>query len=244
MSAAKHVTATGLADRRLIIVGDVHGCLRELHQLLQEVNFDGGKLDQLVSVGDLVRKGPDSKGVIELFMTVGGLAVAGNHEVKLKKQIKHVREGTLDPVEEKADYDLCQQLSDREKKWLKHLPFSIRFPDHGSFLAVHAGVVPGKPLEEHTRFELTEMRGVVNGAAVKLCRSGDAWARHYKGHLGNIVFGHDAGRGIQLHPNALGLDTGCCYGNHLSALIVQPNGARSISFVRAHEVYCEPVTHE
>lgn len=40
---------------RLIIVGDVHGCLIELKELLLKVGFENGK-DRLIFVGDLVGK--------------------------------------------------------------------------------------------------------------------------------------------------------------------------------------------
>ena len=41
------------------VVGDVQGCARELEALLEAVRFDPAR-DELVSVGDLVNKGPDS----------------------------------------------------------------------------------------------------------------------------------------------------------------------------------------
>ena len=44
---------------RLVIVGDVHGCVVELAQLLKKVNFNRAQ-DRLVFVGDLVNKGPRS----------------------------------------------------------------------------------------------------------------------------------------------------------------------------------------
>lgn len=40
---------------RVIIVGDVHGCLDELKELLLKVNFQIGK-DRLIFVGDLIGK--------------------------------------------------------------------------------------------------------------------------------------------------------------------------------------------
>jgi len=49
---------------RTVIVGDVHGCRRELEWLLELVRFGTG--DRLVFVGDLVARGPDSLGVLAL----------------------------------------------------------------------------------------------------------------------------------------------------------------------------------
>jgi len=50
-------------DGRLVIVGDIHGCLDELEDLLAAVDFRWGA-DVLVHVGDLVAKGPKSEGVL------------------------------------------------------------------------------------------------------------------------------------------------------------------------------------
>ncbi|PHQ46258.1 serine/threonine protein phosphatase, partial [Halorubrum sp. C3] len=50
--------------REIYIVGDVHGSRNILERLLAELELAGG--DLVVFVGDLVRKGPDSPGVIDL----------------------------------------------------------------------------------------------------------------------------------------------------------------------------------
>ena len=44
---------------RLIVIGDVHGCLDELHELLDRVEYSQGN-DTLIFAGDLVDKGPFS----------------------------------------------------------------------------------------------------------------------------------------------------------------------------------------
>ena len=51
----RHATAPAAA--RYFVVGDVHGCLDELHDLLRKAQYDDGAT-RLVLVGDLVNKGP------------------------------------------------------------------------------------------------------------------------------------------------------------------------------------------
>lgn len=70
--ASEHAT-------RLIIIGDVHGQKKALDDLLAKLEFDK-KRDALVFTGDLVNKGPDSAGVVQLAMELGAYSVRGNHE--------------------------------------------------------------------------------------------------------------------------------------------------------------------
>jgi predicted phosphodiesterase len=48
-----------LGDGRVIIIGDVHGCMDELTDLLEEVGYTEEN-DTVILVGDLVDKGPYS----------------------------------------------------------------------------------------------------------------------------------------------------------------------------------------
>lgn len=54
-----------LGEGRIIVMGDVHGCLDELKDLLDEVSYDKDN-DTVILVGDLVDKGPYS-------LEVGGM---------------------------------------------------------------------------------------------------------------------------------------------------------------------------
>src|SRR5437867_3421359 len=67
---------------RTLVVGDIQGCCDELEDLLDTVAFMPGT-DALVSVGDLVNRGPRSLDVLRLFFRLEGAAVLGNHELHL-----------------------------------------------------------------------------------------------------------------------------------------------------------------
>ena len=64
---------------RDFVVGDLHGMYNTLQELLQKVNFDPTK-DRLISVGDLVDRGPDSQKCLELLNEPWFHAVVANHE--------------------------------------------------------------------------------------------------------------------------------------------------------------------
>src|SRR5262245_14511601 len=91
------------------IVGDVHGCVRELDDLLRRIRFDPAA-DELWCTGDLVNPGPDSLGVLTLWREAGGRAVLGNHGIYALL----ARSGTVprrkDRLEELFRDERCDEL--------------------------------------------------------------------------------------------------------------------------------------
>ncbi|GJC84598.1 serine/threonine-protein phosphatase 1 [Colletotrichum liriopes] len=75
-----HLPSRANPGHRLVVVGDVHGMRASLDRLLAELRFDPSRGDHLVLAGDMINKGPDSRGVIDLAMRLGASAVRGNHE--------------------------------------------------------------------------------------------------------------------------------------------------------------------
>jgi len=72
---------------RDFVVGDLHGCLSDLLLLLDKVQFEKTK-DRLLSVDDLVDRGPDSWGCLSLLEEPWFYAVKGNHEDLLLDYVK------------------------------------------------------------------------------------------------------------------------------------------------------------
>lgn len=63
-------SSAGQLKQRALVVGDVHGCLDELKQLLRQINYDASTTS-LIFVGDLVNKGPYSLEVIQFVRHLG-----------------------------------------------------------------------------------------------------------------------------------------------------------------------------
>mmetsp|Transcript_130713 Transcript_130713/g.279531 ORF Transcript_130713/g.279531 Transcript_130713/m.279531 type:complete len:302 (-) Transcript_130713:141-1046(-) len=234
------------AGGRLIIVGDVHGCASELQQLLDAEKFDS-RADTVVLVGDLVNKGPDSGEVLRIARACGALAVRGNHDDELLEAWHCV--GRFARGLEGYKQNALFQVSAEDIRWLQELPLTLSFP-WLSLVVVHAGLVPGAPLERQTFKDLLWLRDVRlagqgdSGSWVGMANSEEGslqWASMWKGPE-HVVFGHDARRKLQNHKFATGLDSGCCYGFHLSALVVDPDdfSQRRLVQVPAMKMYSMP----
>lgn len=76
-----------MSDRPVFVFGDVHGRLDLLTALITKVRDYFGPEVDLYSVGDLVDRGPDSRGVIELCINEGVQAILGNHETWLHQYL-------------------------------------------------------------------------------------------------------------------------------------------------------------
>lgn len=59
-----------------LVIGDIHGCLSTLQALIAKA----GPVDQIISVGDLIDRGPDSFGVIKYCIDNNIQVCLGNHE--------------------------------------------------------------------------------------------------------------------------------------------------------------------
>ncbi|MGB0680441.1 MAG: metallophosphoesterase family protein [Polyangiales bacterium] len=220
--------------QRHIVVGDVHGCLDELLRLLDVLAFDAAA-DNLVFVGDLVAKGPDSQGVVALARALGALAVCGNHEDWLLRWQRAIVAGTPPPVLGPDHRAVADSLQAHDWAWLSALPLSLALEPE--LVVVHGGLRPGVAIAAQRPVDLLRGRSLTAAGEVSPnLHAGSPWAAHWMGPE-FVFFGHDARRGLQQHPFAWGLDTGCVYGGQLSAA-VWPE--RRLFAVPARRTYVQP----
>ncbi len=197
--------------QRTIIIGDVHGCSNELKNLIEKVHVDL-KSDRLIFVGDLINKGPDSKGVLDFAIKSNAECVLGNHEVEF---LSHLEGKKTDPRMEKVKHQLGSNL-DKYVKWIKAQPLYIEAPE---FLVVHAGLQPGKKPKDTPTKILTSVR-TWDGKGDNLKQtSNPPWYELYKEDK-LVIYGHWALDGLKVRKNTIGLDSGCVYGGQLSALVL------------------------
>ncbi|MFP8952203.1 metallophosphoesterase family protein [Natrialbaceae archaeon A-arb3/5] len=184
------------------VIGDVHGCVGALETLLSELEL--GVDDLAIFVGDLVRKGPESKAVLDRVRSSPQLlSVRGNNEQKLV-------DGTAS----------LPSLDEADHEYIESLPVAISW-DGG--LVVHGGVDPSRGLASHSNEDVLTMRAPDGDGY-----DGPFWFDEYEGPP-RVFFGHTVLENPFDCEWAVGLDTGCVYGGCLTAYDVRRDRFVSVS---------------
>jgi hypothetical protein len=246
-----------------------------LQKLLTKVNFDKENGDHLVLVGDIINKGTDNQGVIDLAVELGASAIRGNHdnavldaaaETRLRNgewteaQVSNKDKVSSHPVEtpsqdenvpsndapvpqfrphSEVTNNTAVTLSITQLRWLAELPLILRIniptltpSPLANLIVVHGGLVPGLALEQQDAHAVMHMRSLQSSDSRALQPSEEegeeGWAAVWErtqeelpeSERSMVVFGHDAKRRLQIRKYSIGLDTGCVYGDQLSALVV------------------------
>ncbi len=210
---------------RTIVVGDIHGCYDELEDMLAAVAFSAE--DRLISVGDLITKGPKNREVLERFMSEPRFsAVIGNHDLALRRRWNGEKFKLKDS--QKPTHKELKKDKEHYVTYLNSLPFTI---DLGTHLVVHAGLRPGVALHSQTTDDLTELRSL---GPDRTARDGLPWYESYDGEK-IVLFGHWPASEPRRGKRAIGLDTGCVYGNQLTAYIIETGEFKSVPARRTYD---------
>jgi hypothetical protein len=206
---------------RTIVVGDVHGCRDEVERLLDLVRFSAG--DALYFLGDLLSRGPDPEGVLALIRRTGARSIRGNHDDALIKWRAAERAGDSNPPIKGSLRRIAELLDNADWELLESLPLYIDLPEHDLRL-VHAGVIPGVPIEQQPVEALLSMRYL--GPNDEPIEKGGTvlWATRYQGPP-HVLFGHNAQPEPQIYEWATGIDTAAVYGRQLTALVLEEGQA-------------------
>ncbi|EFY99356.1 calcineurin-like phosphoesterase [Metarhizium robertsii] len=206
-----------ISARRLIIIGDVHGLRKSLEALLTAVGFDKSQGDEVIFVGDLVNKGPDSGAVIDFAARIGARGVRGNHDDAVLRAAQRLKMGPAgdddddgedgnqkDKKRRSVSARTAAALSASQLDYLAALPLLLRvtvtpsLPGIGEIVVAHAGLVPRVPLEEqpaHAVMHMRSLRAAEGGALVPMEEAGeqgwiaewDAWQDECAGNVKTMV---------------------------------------------------------
>ena len=211
-------------------IGDVHGrddLLEALHDRISAYHRarHPGRDATIVHIGDYVDGGANSLGVIDRLMRgLDGfewICLMGNHEDLMLRCLetdnRHMwwtwlsnggdetlaslgvsfRFGGYDPGA------LAEALGDRRIAWLRSLPYCYRA---GDYLFVHAGIVPGRPLERQEPKDMMWIRG--------------RFLDSEEDHGFCVVHGHTPGDAPIARPNRICIDTGATSNGRLTAVVL------------------------
>lgn len=215
-------------EQRVFVCSDIHGEHDLLINALNGVDFRLGQ-DVLVGVGDLIDRGPDSKKVLDLFMTTNNFfTVLGNHEdmaLSGDKRLHKYNGG-------KFFYELSLQDQVKYKQWFRTLPITITIETPFSrYGVVHANI----PIE------ISEWDKVVELSSGTL-KQNLIWSREIIGcpeqHDKSIIEGVETvflghtilDDGPLLIGNRQYIDTGSFYYGKLTLVEVTENGNKVRTF--------------
>jgi serine/threonine protein phosphatase 1 len=228
---------------RAYAVGDVHGRLDLLDDLLDQIESDMKAGDRrkhvLVFLGDLIDRGPSSRQVVERLRSyrphgVRIVCLAGNHEEVLLRLLAGERGLLADWLrfggeECMASYgvegDLLRRSTEREALEMikaaipvEHQQFIAAFHDtlrFGDYLFVHAGIRPNVDLSLQSQSDLR-------------------WIRHpflddHGDHGFVVVHGHTISPDVVSRANRIGIDTGAYRTGVLTAAVLEDDRRRFLS---------------
>ncbi|MBS0206041.1 MAG: polynucleotide kinase-phosphatase [Planctomycetes bacterium] len=244
------------------IIGDVHGCAKELEELLTKLGYgqfvvtghepgwtnigyihpEGRKA---VFVGDLVDRGPrvlDTLSIVRYMVQSGSaICVPGNHDMKLLKK--------LSGRDVQITHGLAQTMSE-----IDALPDDVREPFCKSLAGFLDGLVShfvlddGKLVVAHAGMK-EEMQGRGSGRVRDFALYGETtgetdefglpvrhnWAAEYRGSA-MVVYGHTPVPEPEWLNRTVNVDTGCVFGGKLTALRYPE---KEFVSVPARQTYCE-----
>lgn len=207
--------------RKVIVVGDIHGCFDEFMALLKECEYR--KPDILVATGDLVDRGPKIRETLIWFYTTSNtFSVMGNHDNKLLRYWKgnpvHITNGLDNTIEQMSIINEIEALS----RWMHNWPHMIRLANYKGkpVYVVHAGVDGHKPIESQ-RIETCLYARYLDGKDF-FDKQGIPWWETLKGDY-TIISGHIKTNNIHPCRDAFCIDGGAYEGGKLRALVIQDN---------------------
>ncbi|MBT5415135.1 MAG: serine/threonine protein phosphatase [Rhodospirillaceae bacterium] len=226
-------------DTRIYAVGDIHGradLLREAHDLIR-ADMARAPVGRTVVIylGDYVDRGLESRQVIDLLLDeplegVERIHLKGNHEQFMLLFLDDqgvggnwlsnggnatlysygVGMGEASSMEERmtaAQATLREAVPQRHLAFLRDLRLSHR---EGDYIFVHAGVKPGRLLEEQVEEDLLWIR--------------DEFLHCDRDLGGIVVHGHSIAAEPEIRANRIGIDTGAFASGVLTVLVLEGTG--------------------
>jgi serine/threonine protein phosphatase 1 len=233
--SSKERRSAGPRGRRAYAVGDVHGRLDLLEEMLSLIEADIASRPKaknvLVFLGDLIDRGPHSAQVVERLRlyepdSVSTMFLMGNHEEVMLRVLagdanllgdwlrfggaECVQSYGLNPDELKRMNPAPALQALRKAIPENHVEFLRSFGDtlsFGGYLFVHAGIRPGVSLSDQLQKDLRWIR--------------DPFLEDESDHGLVVVHGHTITERVEVRPNRVGVDTGAYQSGVLTAIALE-----------------------
>ena len=149
-----------LQKGRTIAVGDIHGCSRAFDALIGRIKPTTD--DRLVILGDMIDRGPDSRGVLDRLIELKDqcrlVPLLGNHEEMLlaaregKSDLRYWKKfGGQETLDSYGGLPDCRELPWSHIHFIQKCPL---FYETDTDIFVHAGVVPNFPMDQQSSLDL------------------------------------------------------------------------------------------
>lgn len=231
-------------------IGDLHGCRQLYHALEAEIvadararGLEGPKL--IVSLGDVVDRGPDSAGLIADLMAPAPdgfrrVVLRGNHEDKMEAFLDDpdghriwlkfggdatLRSYGLQPEDEDRGFDLPTSrlaamirtaIPDDHRAFLRGLPLALTLD---RYILCHAGIDPARKVDAQDPDQLMW---------------GDPALADGTEGLPTVVHGHVITEAPLVTPARINIDTGAYLSGRLTAVCLTPDAAPRLLGVSGH----------
>lgn len=230
-----------------IIIGDVHGCYIELIKLLiktgcKEENgiYVPPKNHTVIFTGDIVDKGPENRKCFYLIRDMvkakHAILVMGNHDDKFMRYCKG-----NNVVQNHGLEKTVPQFNDEDKEEIvEFLQTCPKYYYDGDIVVAHAyweefilKIKKERDVKGHCFYGPTTGRKLENGLPERI-----DWpaVRKATNKSPIIFYGHYPYKEVRSINKTFGMDTGCVFGNKLSAFIYPK---MKIVSVKAKEIYYE-----
>nr|WP_096189367.1 bis(5'-nucleosyl)-tetraphosphatase PrpE [Evansella halocellulosilytica] len=216
------------------IIGDIHGCYDEMLDLLQKLGYHMYKGELIhsskrkpVFLGDLTDRGPQSvsviKGVARWVKNGQAYYCPGNHCNKLYRYllgrnvvINNGLETTVEELQQRSNDDR-EKISSSFIELYEQSPLYLQLDDN-KLIVAHAGIRPDYIGKDHKKVKTFVLYGDITGEKHPDGRPiRRDWSSKY--HFDSfIVYGHTPVKEARKVGQTINIDTGCVFGNKLTAL--------------------------
>lgn len=202
---------------KIFAIGDIHGCLEKLEDLLEQLAVDR-QSDTLVFIGDYIDRGKYSREVVDYLIRLqreyrNVICLRGNHEQMFLNYLDGVNEGlylgnggraTLDSYGILLSDDLEERKAKIPEEHMNFFRLLLHYYETDHYIFVHAGVRPELPLNRQAIDDLLWIR-------FEFIENENDFGK-------TVVFGHTPMKNLLINKNKIGIDTGAVYGGKLTAI--------------------------